>query len=173
MSDTTQGILKSISKQQFVLRTADRFFQSGKNEILVHPSLVQKFKLVDGALVMGQTETSKGKNRLTSIDSICGMSPEDFKKRPDYADMTAIDPCERFDLGSNGQESMRIVDLIAPIGKGSRQLIVSPPRAGKTVLLEQNCEHSQRHPDCSRLVLRGYRARPRIFKRQSSQLAHL
>jgi transcription termination factor Rho len=150
MTDTINGILKYVNKQQFVLRTSDKFFQSGKNEILVHPNLIQKYKLVEGASITGQTEISKGKCRLISIDSISGISPEEFSKRPDYSELTAVDPYERFDLGSNDQDSMRIVDLIAPIGKGTRQLIVSPPRAGKTVLLEQmvhainNCSPNSR-----------------------------
>jgi transcription termination factor Rho len=137
MADTIQGILKYVSKEQFVLRTPDKFFQSGKNEVTVHPNLLRQFPLVEGAFVTGQTEVNKGRHRLISIESITGMTPEEFFKRPNYADLTAIDPHERFDLGGGGQESMRIVDLIAPIGKGTRQLIVSPPRAGKTVLLEQ------------------------------------
>ncbi|MBN2589241.1 MAG: transcription termination factor Rho [Sedimentisphaerales bacterium] len=153
MTDTTQGILKSISKHQFVLRTSDKFFQSGKNEILVHPSLIQKYKLVEGASVAGQTETNKGKCRLTSIDTIGGNAPEEFSKRPRYSDLTAVDPCERFDLGSNGQESMRIVDLIAPIGRGTRQLIVSPPRAGKTVLLEQMIQAINQCSPKSRVIV--------------------
>ncbi|MBN1972208.1 MAG: transcription termination factor Rho [Sedimentisphaerales bacterium] len=137
MTDTIQGILKSSGKQQFVLRTADKFYQSGKNEVLVHPNLLKQFKLTEGASVTGKTEINKGRCRLISIDSIGGLTPAEFSRRSGYSDLTAIDPHERFDLGSSGQESMRIVDLIAPIGKGTRQLIVSPPRAGKTVLLEQ------------------------------------
>jgi transcription termination factor Rho len=137
MTDTIQGILKNTGKQQFVLRTADKFFQSSKNEVTVHPNLLRQFQLIEGAFITGQTEVNKGRCRLVAIDTIAGMKPEEFIKRPHYADLTAIDPCERFDLGSGGQESMRIVDLISPIGKGTRQLIVSPPRAGKTVLLEQ------------------------------------
>jgi transcription termination factor Rho len=66
-----------------------------------------------------------------------GLDPQAFAKRPRYSDLVAVDPYERFNLGISGQVSMRIVDLIAPIGKGSRQLIVSPPKAGKTVMLEQ------------------------------------
>ncbi|MHC4171288.1 MAG: hypothetical protein ACYSWQ_30515, partial [Planctomycetota bacterium] len=54
-----------------------------------------------------------------------------------FTDLVAVDPHERFDLGASGADEMRIVDLIAPIGKGTRQLIVSPPKAGKTILLEQ------------------------------------
>lgn len=137
MDNTVQGILKSTNNNQFVVRTAEKFFQSGKKEIIVHPNLLEQYKLTEGASVTGQTELKKGKQRLIAIDTLAGLSPEEFYKRPKYSDLTAIDPHERFDLGGSGQESMRIVDLIAPIGKGTRQLIVSPPRAGKTVMLEQ------------------------------------
>jgi transcription termination factor Rho len=92
---------------------------------------------VEGASVTGTVERKKGKNRLVTIDSIGGLSCEAFKKRKHYAELTAIDPDERFDLGASDEVSMRIVDLIAPMGKGTRGLIVSPPKAGKTVLLEQ------------------------------------
>jgi transcription termination factor Rho len=154
MADTVQGILKNINKLQFVVRTADKFFQSGKNEVLVHPNLLKQFTLSEGVSITGQTELNKGRTRLISIETLGGMTPEEFYKRPNYADLTAIDPHERFDLGSNGQESMRIVDLIAPIGKGTRQLIVSPPRAGKTVMLEQMV-HAINHcsPDSRVIVL--------------------
>ena len=125
MDDTIQGILKSTNNNQFVVRTADKFFQSGKKEIIVHPNLLEQYRLTEGAYVTGRTELKKGRHRLISIETLAGLSPEEFYKRPKYADLTAIDPHERFDLGSNGQQSMRIVDLIAPIGKGTRQLIVS------------------------------------------------
>jgi len=103
---------------------------------MVYPDLINRFGLIEGAAVTGQVARKKGKSRLVSIESLGGMSPEAFQKRPHFSDLVAIDPEERFDLGSCGQESMRIVDLISPIGKGTRQLIVSPPKAGKTVLLE-------------------------------------
>ena len=74
--------------------------------------------------------------------------------------MTAIDPCERFDLGSSGQESMRIVDLIAPMGRGTRQLIVSPPRAGKTVLLEQMVQAINQCSPQSRVIVMLVDERP-------------
>ncbi len=137
MTDTINGILKSIGKQHLAVRTAERRYRPGIKEVLVHPDLIRQFALIEGASVTGQVERKSGRSRLVSVDSISGMPPEDFRKRQRYADLIAIDPYERFDLGSCGQESMRIVDLIAPIGKGTRQLIVSPPRAGKTVLLEQ------------------------------------
>jgi transcription termination factor Rho len=137
MADTTTGIIKCVNKKQFAVRTAERSYRAGQVEVMIHPDVSQYDVLVEGASITGQTERKKGKRRVISIESLGGMEPDAFARRPKYSDLVAIDPCERFDLGSRGQQSMRIVDLIAPIGKGTRQLIVSPPRAGKTVLLEQ------------------------------------
>jgi len=137
MAEAISGIIKSIGKKQFSIRTAKRSYRPGPAEVMVHPDLTRRFALAEGAAVTGTVERKKGKPKLVSIESIGGMSSEAFGKRPHFTDLVAIDPHERFDLGSCGQESMRIVDLIAPIGKGTRQLIVSPPKAGKTVLLEQ------------------------------------
>jgi transcription termination factor Rho len=137
MAETITGILKCINKRQFAIRTDERSYRPGRNEVMVHPDLNRRFTLTEGAAVTGQVERKKGSFRLVSIESLGGMQPEAFQKRKRFSDLTVIDPHERFDLGSCGQESMRIVDLIAPIGKGTRQLIVSPPKAGKTVLLEQ------------------------------------
>ena len=137
MSDIATGILKRINKQQFVLRTAERSYRPGPVELMVHPPLVDRLNLVEGSAVTGVVERKKGKKKLTSINSIGGMEPKAFSERPHFTDLVAVDPHDRFNLGSCGLESMRIVDLIAPIGKGTRQLIVSPPKAGKTILLEQ------------------------------------
>jgi transcription termination factor Rho len=140
MANTTVGILKRINKQQFAVRTADRAYRPGRSEVMVLPDLTRRFDLIEGVTVTGQVERKKGEQRLVSIESIGGMSPEAFCNRPRFSVLVAIDPYERFDLGASGQESMRIVDLIAPIGKGTRQLIVSPPKAGKTILLEQTVQ---------------------------------
>ena len=137
MADTITGILKRLNKQQFAVRTAKRSYRPAGGEITIHPGAARGFALTEGASITGQGERKKGKKRLMSIESVGGLLPEAFGKRPRFTDLVAVDPHERFDLGASGQESMRIVDLIAPIGKGTRQLIVSPPKAGKTVLLEQ------------------------------------
>jgi len=136
-TEVTHGILKRIDRQQFAVRTAERSYQPRHPEVLVLPELARRYPLVQGASVAGQVEPRKGKPKLVSIESLGGIDAEAFAKRPRYSDLVAIDPHERFDLGAGGHESMRIIDLIAPIGKGSRQLIVSPPKAGKTVMLEQ------------------------------------
>jgi len=136
-TETVSGILKRIDKQQFAVRMAERSYRPRGPELMVHPELTRRYPLVEGAAVTGQIEQRKGKPRLITVESLGGMNPDAFRKRPHYSDLVAVDPYERFDLGAGGNVSMRIVDLIAPIGKGSRQLIVSPPKAGKTVLLEQ------------------------------------
>ena len=136
MADTITGIIKRLNKEQFSVRTAKRSYRKAGSEVMIHPEIVRRFELVEGASITGQTE-QKGKSRLTSVESVGSVPPEDFSKRPRFTDLVAVDPHERFDLGASGINELRIVDLIAPIGKGTRQLIVSPPKAGKTVLLEQ------------------------------------
>jgi transcription termination factor Rho len=75
--------------------------------------------------------------QLNSVESVCGLTSEQFNKRTLYTHLIAIDPSDRFQLAATGEMSMRVVDLLAPIGKGTRGMIVSPPKAGKTTLLEQ------------------------------------
>jgi transcription termination factor Rho len=137
MSETITGILKHLSRQQFVVRVAGRSYRKDQAEIMVSNQLTRQYRLIEGAAVTGEVERKKGKSQLISIETLGGMEPKAFDKRQRFNDMVVIDPHERFELGLCGNKSMRIIDLIAPIGKGTRQLIVSPPKAGKTVLLEQ------------------------------------
>lgn len=153
MADTITGILKNINKRQFAVRTTERSYRPGPTEIMVHPELVNNHRLREGVMVTGQFEKKKGKRKLVSIESIGSMDPKAFDKRPRFFDLVAVDPHERFDLGASGQESMRIVDLIAPIGKGTRQLIVSPPKAGKTILLEQTVQAIRQCSPESRIIV--------------------
>jgi len=155
MSEAITGILKRINKDQYSLRTTERSYWPSPSAAGVPPDFVRRYGLVEGAAITGQVELRKGgKRALVAIETIGGLPPEEFRKRPRFSDLVAIDPDERFNLGACGQESMRIVDLISPIGKGSRQLIVSPPKAGKTVLLEQ-MSHAILHdsPDARIIVL--------------------
>lgn len=137
MSEAITGIIKRINKEQFSLRTADKSYRPSTLMASVPPDMVHRFGLVEGAMVRGEVDVRKGKRVLVAVNTVGGLSPEQFRRRPRFSDLVAVDPFERFNLGACGNESMRIVDLISPVGKGSRQLIVSPPKAGKTVLLEQ------------------------------------
>ena len=109
---------------------------NGKS-ILIPEELIRQYQLVEGAAVTGPMRVRDGVNILAGVENICGLSPADFKGRKPYTQLTAVTPFERFDLSLINEPAMRIVDLIAPIAKGTRGLIVSPPRAGKTILLEQ------------------------------------
>jgi transcription termination factor Rho len=120
-----------------LLRDPAQSSQAARNAVLVPARIVSQYNLVEGAAVTGEVRKGKNGPILSTVESVCGLGPQQFQQRTLYTDLTAIDPCQRFDLGATGETSMRLVDLVAPIGKGSRALIVSPPKAGKTMLLEQ------------------------------------
>jgi len=131
-SDTPQGILKLQKRGGGVLLDPAQLW----DEVRVPAELVRAYDLVEGATVAGPVQDSKRGPQLAGVDTICGLAPGDFRKRPSFRRLVAIDPRDRFRLGEPGDLSMRIMDLIAPIGRGTRGLIVSPPKAGKTLLLE-------------------------------------
>jgi len=154
MTEVISGVLKLTGHKIFAVRTAQHSFRAPPREVTVHPSVAAQFRLVEGAAVTGQVERKGGKLRLITIESLGGLTPEKFYARPRFNDLVALDPFRRFNLGASGEPSMRIVDLIAPIGKGTRQLIVSPPRAGKTVMLEQMAKAVHKDsPDMRIIVL--------------------
>ena len=95
-------------------------------------SMISKYKLVSGARVKCEIEH----NKITKVTEICGHKPEEFANRKDFTKLLPINPEDKFDFGSSDSLSVRILDLMVPVGKGTRGLIVSPPRAGKTMLLE-------------------------------------
>ncbi|HFD38244.1 MAG TPA: transcription termination factor Rho [Anaerolineae bacterium] len=103
------------------------------DQVRVPARLVRQHRLVTGATIRGPVQGAE----LTAVESVCGLDPAEFARRTPFRQLTAVDPHERFRLGASGETAPRIVDLVAPIGKGTRGLIVSPPKAGKTTLLEQ------------------------------------
>jgi transcription termination factor Rho len=137
MADSVNGVFKSAGKGRGVLRDAAYSFRRQPNDIIVPAGLVRKYGLVEGATVKGIIKRERSGSVLSFVESICGCEPDNFKERTQFKALIAIDPCDRFDLASSGDTSMRIIDLVAPIGKGTRGLIVSPPKAGKTMLLEK------------------------------------
>jgi transcription termination factor Rho len=131
-----------------------------KGGVLVHPNLIHQYHLVEGATVSGPVRQGRAGPELTAVQSVCGLAAEDFQHRTPFANLVAIDPSERFHLAVSGETSMRIVDLIAPIGKGTRGLIVSPPKAGKTILLEQIAQAIRADEPHSRIIVMLIDERP-------------
>ena len=113
------------------------------NDVYVSQSQVRRFALRSGDLVMGQVRAPKDSEKyygLLRVEAVNGLDPEVAQKRPDFGDLTAIFPDKLIDLetGKPGMDDLaqRVINLIAPIGRGQRALIVSPPKAGKTFLLK-------------------------------------
>jgi transcription termination factor Rho len=133
MTETSTGILKLTKGGAGTLLDPD----TTTGRVTVPADLIRRHALPEGATVTGPVERDSNVLQLQSVEAVCGLTPDAFQKRTPFGQLTAIDPRERFDLGASGQTSMRLVDLVAPIGRGTRGLIVSPPKAGKTMLLEQ------------------------------------
>ncbi len=137
MGETATGVLTLSQKGGGVLRDPARSFQPRPSDVQVPRNLVRQHGLVEGAAVTGTVRKNGRRRELVDVVSVCGLKPEDFYHRQAFKELTALTPVERFHLEAAGELSMRVVDLVAPLGKGSRCLVVSPPKAGKTVLLEQ------------------------------------
>ena len=154
MSDTVTGILKKEKNNTTFLRSLENSLRKSPKDVYVSPGLIRKYKLVEGARVTGPVSVQGRQIKLEGVTEICGVSPLDYAKRTPFDRLVAIDPNERFNLGACGLPEMRIVDLVAPIGKGTRGLIVSPPKAGKTIMLKQiaNAVNFER-PDARVIVL--------------------
>ncbi len=136
MAQIRSGLVKRY-KDKTLLLDPEKPFDSGGKGIRVPEQLVKKYQLVEGAAVTGPVRKNKKGLIIEAVDTVCGLAPKEFQKRTPYTRLTAIDPNERFKLSLTGEPAMRIMEMMTPIAKGTRGLIVSPPRAGKTILLEQ------------------------------------
>ncbi len=137
MLDTANGVLQKVKKGAGMLRDPERSFRIDYCDTFVSPKLIREFNIPEGATITGTTTPGKKGRELAEIENICGLPPEKFKERTLFKFLTPIDPVEKFNLSITENISMRFIDLMIPIGKGTRALVVSPPRAGKTILLEQ------------------------------------
>jgi len=136
MSIKANGILQSLPKGGGFLRNPNLSFQRGSDDVWVSSQLMKKLDLIDGAEITGIATKNKKGIQLDEVELVCGLPIEDFHKRTRFDRLLAISPEERFRLGDIGSTSMRIVELIAPVGKGTRGLIVAQPKSGKTQILE-------------------------------------
>jgi transcription termination factor Rho len=151
-----QGILEFHQKGYGFLRNPAKSYIAQPGDPYVDQRLIQKFKLRKGMQISGPTEPGQRNAgpRLKTVEAIEGMPPEQYPQR-DFDELTPIDPHQRIRL-EFGKEPLttRVMDLLTPIGKGQRGLIVAPPRTGKTILLQHLAQAvAKNHPEMQIIML--------------------
>lgn len=155
-SKVAHGIIEVLSDGYGFIRCEN--YLPGDNDVYVSPSQIRKFNLKTGDIIRGKTRKNNPTDKfgaLLFIDKINGYPPETAVKRPNFEDLTPIFPNERLKLERpGGSVATRIVDLISPIGKGQRGMIVSQPKAGKTTLLKEVAKSIKlANPDMHLIIL--------------------
>ena len=155
------GVLEILQDGFGFLRSADSSYLAGPDDIYVSPSQIRRFSLRTGDTVDGKIRPPKDSERyfaLLKVDKINYEKPENAKHKVAFENLIPLHPNERLVLergnGSTEDITARIIDLVAPVGKGQRGLIVSPPKAGKTMLLQNIAQSiSSNYPDVYLIVL--------------------
>jgi transcription termination factor Rho len=153
-----KGVLEVLVDGYGFLRSADYNYLPSPDDIYVSPSQIKRFGLRTGDFVSGQVRPPKEGERffaLLRVEAVNGKNPEEIRERKLFDNLTPLYPMKRLKLESApGEYSMRIMDLLAPIGKGQRGLIVSPPKSGKTILLQKIANSiSRNYPEVKLIVL--------------------
>jgi transcription termination factor Rho len=153
-----EGVLEILPEGYGFLRSQDWNYLYGPDDIYVSPSQIKRFDLRTGDTVLGQVRPPKEGERylaLLKVESINGSDPDTAKHRIAFDNLRPSYPDERLRLEmQNGDPSMRVMDIITPIGKGQRGLIVAPPRAGKTIIMQKIANAIlENHPEVTLIVL--------------------
>ena len=155
---SARGVLEVMQDGYGFLRSPDFNYLPGPDDIYVSPSQIKRFGLKTGHLISGQIRPPKSKERyyaLLKVETVNEDSVEKLKEIILFDNFTPLYPEEKFNLEVDAKDlSMRIMDLIAPVGKGQRGLIVAQPKTGKTVLIQKLANAiSKNHPETKRIVL--------------------
>ncbi len=155
------GVLEILQDGFGFLRSADSSYLAGPDDIYVSPSQIRRFSLRTGDTVDGKIRPPKEGERyfaLLKVSQINHDKPDNAKNKVAFENLTPLHPDDRLTLergnGSTEDITARIIDIVAPLGKGQRGLIVSPPKAGKTMLLQNVAQSiTSNHPECYLIVL--------------------
>lgn len=155
------GVLEILPDGFGFLRSAEGSYLAGPDDIYVSPSQIRRFNLRTGDTIVGKIRPPKDQERyfaLLKVAEINYDSPENSRRKLLFENLTPLHPDERMRMergnGSTEDITARVIDLASPIGKGQRALIVSPPKAGKTMMLQNIAQSiTYNHPDCMLIVL--------------------
>lgn len=150
------GILEVMQEGYAFIRCEN--YMPGENDVYVAPGIIRRYGLKTGDILEGITKQKSANEKfsaLLSLKSVNGFNPDLIPGRPNFEDLTPIFPNSRIKLETSGASvAMRVMDLLSPVGKGQRGLIVSPPKAGKTTLLKEVAKSVQKnHPDIHMIIL--------------------
>ena len=153
---TADGILEVMADGYGFIRCEN--FLPGENDIYVSPAQIRRFNLKTGDMVRGGIRVKNQGEKFAAllyVTSVNGYRPEEISRRPNFEDLTPIFPNERIHLDRPGASvAMRVVDLVSPVGKGQRGMIVSQPKAGKTTLLKEIANSiTQNNPEMHLIIL--------------------
>ena len=154
----SEGVLEILPDGYGFLRSQDYNYMPGPDDVYISPSQIKRFNLKTGVTVAGQIRPPKDNERffaLLKVETVNGESPEKAKEVLRFDNLTPLYPDERIDLEAEPSAySMRIMNLLTPIGKGQRGLIVAQPKTGKTILLQKMANSITRnHPEIKLIVL--------------------
>ncbi len=155
------GVLEILQDGFGFLRAADSSYLAGPDDIYVSPSQIRRFSMRTGDTISGKIRPPKEGERyfaMLKVDQINFESPENSRSKIAFENLTPLHPDERMTMergnGSTEDITARIIDMISPIGKGQRGLLVSPPKAGKTMLMSNIAQSiAANHPECLLIVL--------------------
>ncbi|MDD3763452.1 MAG: transcription termination factor Rho [Nevskiales bacterium] len=157
----TEGVLEIMSDGYGFLRGADSSYSAGPDDVYISPSQIRRFSLRTGDTIAGRVRSPKDNERyfaLLKVDTINFEPPEVSKRKVSFENLTPLFADEQFKMergnGSTEDITARIIDIVAPFGKGQRGLIVSPPKAGKTIMLQNIAQSlAANYPDAYLIVL--------------------
>jgi transcription termination factor Rho len=155
------GVLEVLPDGFGFLRNMDTSFTASTDDIYISPSQIRRFNLHTGDMIEGEVRIPKDGERyfaLNKLDKINGLPPEDNKHKIMFENLTPLFPKEQMrlerDIKSDENITGRVIDIIAPIGRGQRALIVAPPKSGKTVMMQHICHAiTANHPEVELIVL--------------------
>lgn len=153
--EPADGILEMTPKGYGFLRQRDRAFAQHPQDAFIAPEFIRQFSLREGMQVKGVAQRGQRGPQITSVTEVNGRAPEAMRDLPLFEELKAVNPCKKIQFETVKERfTTRVIDMFTPVGRGQRGLIVAPPRAGKTTLLQHIAEAVvQNHPAMHLMIL--------------------